>query len=546
MKQFFAQFKHIHFLNRDSLKDHPGWLILVPNLIYLGLVLFTLFRVLEVNNGKLTYGMDDAYIHLSLAEKIGMGTYGLNLGEFSAPSSTILWPFLLVPFSRLPFFDLVPFFLNILFSCLSITITSFFLLKFILTEEIRYRNYLFLLTSFSLLFFSNLVGLTFIGMEDCLEVFISILIIYGLTEFLQTGNYRWYFPASLIIAPLIRYETLAFVVPILLVIRSTKQKRIAVSVAVCIALLLGAFSLFLYVENHTLLPNSILAKSEILSSTRFIDLVITNLVNNLSTSQGAKLGIMMVLFLLLMPAFRASDNTRYNLAAVNSLACLLFLLFGDINNYYRYETFILFSALIAILFLYKERFLSLANYHPPVFITVFVALMTITLGLPYLMEIKAMPDASSDIYLQQYQMHRFVTEYYQKPVAVNDIGYVTFKNPNYTLDLFGLSSTEALRMKTDGKDQFWMETLTAEKDVHLAIIYDFWFPNIPPNWEKVALLTFDHGYTTCSSNTVTFFLTDPQYYEELIPKLNDFSHSLPEHANLLILERKADLTNEIN
>ena len=40
---------------------------------------------------------DAPYTHLALAEQIRHGTYGLNPGEPSAPSSTILFPFLLVP-----------------------------------------------------------------------------------------------------------------------------------------------------------------------------------------------------------------------------------------------------------------------------------------------------------------------------------------------------------------------------------------------------------------------------------------------------------------
>src|SRR5437870_4515889 len=58
-----------------------------------------LVAILRLNNGHLVYSLDDAAIHLALAENIARGHYGVNLGEFSSPSSSILWPFLLAPFA---------------------------------------------------------------------------------------------------------------------------------------------------------------------------------------------------------------------------------------------------------------------------------------------------------------------------------------------------------------------------------------------------------------------------------------------------------------
>src|SRR5262245_18537055 len=54
--------------------------------------------ILVLNEGHLVYNLDDPYIHLALAENIARGQYGVNLEEVSAPSSSILWPLLLVPF----------------------------------------------------------------------------------------------------------------------------------------------------------------------------------------------------------------------------------------------------------------------------------------------------------------------------------------------------------------------------------------------------------------------------------------------------------------
>src|SRR3989442_3378698 len=59
--------------------------------------LVELASILRLNEGRFTYTLDDPYIHLALAERIREGHYGINPGEPSAPSSSILWPFLLAP-----------------------------------------------------------------------------------------------------------------------------------------------------------------------------------------------------------------------------------------------------------------------------------------------------------------------------------------------------------------------------------------------------------------------------------------------------------------
>src|SRR4051812_10496801 len=56
---------------------------------------------MKMSQGRLIFTLDDPYIHLSLAETIASGGYGVNSGEFSSPSSSILYPLLLVIPERL-------------------------------------------------------------------------------------------------------------------------------------------------------------------------------------------------------------------------------------------------------------------------------------------------------------------------------------------------------------------------------------------------------------------------------------------------------------
>src|ERR1700742_688744 len=71
---------------------HP--VILATGIVFAALVIASVFAE---NSGHFSFSLDDPYIHLRLAENIVHGTYGINPGEYSAPSSSILWPFLLAP-----------------------------------------------------------------------------------------------------------------------------------------------------------------------------------------------------------------------------------------------------------------------------------------------------------------------------------------------------------------------------------------------------------------------------------------------------------------
>ena len=46
--------------------------------------------------GSYVAPQDDPYIHLAMAERMAAGYYGINVGEASSPSSSLLWPVLLM------------------------------------------------------------------------------------------------------------------------------------------------------------------------------------------------------------------------------------------------------------------------------------------------------------------------------------------------------------------------------------------------------------------------------------------------------------------
>ena len=76
------------------------------------------------NEGEFTYALDDTYIHLAVAKNLGAhGTWGINPGEFSSCTSSILWPLLLALFgAAMPWGEQVPLALNLLAGVVSVSV----------------------------------------------------------------------------------------------------------------------------------------------------------------------------------------------------------------------------------------------------------------------------------------------------------------------------------------------------------------------------------------------------------------------------------------
>ena len=156
--------------------------------IFLLIVFTEIIIILILNSGLMVYTLDDSYIHLALAENIIKGHYGVNLQEYSSPSSSILWPFYsLAPFSGFSFGYYVP----LIFNVCSATGTLFIfwlIIKLISfpdnssNQKIDKTVTLFIIL---LIIATNLIGLIFTGMEHSLQVFVTVLIIWGLLNLIE-------------------------------------------------------------------------------------------------------------------------------------------------------------------------------------------------------------------------------------------------------------------------------------------------------------------------------------------------------------------------
>jgi len=145
------------------------------------------------------------------------------------------------------------------------------------------------------------------------------------------------------------------------------------------------------------------------------------------------------------------------------------------------------------------------------------------------------PLAARNIALQQHETHRFVAECWRKPVAVNDLGWVSFRNDAYVLDLWGLGSEEARKARA-GNAPGWVGRLVTEHGVEAAILYPDWFPGLPPEWVRLGVIGYTERSVTPYAPAATVFATRPEAAEALRTCLRQLSDSGPAGLFVQILD----------
>lgn len=198
------------------------------------------------------------------------------------------------------------------------------------------------------------------------------------------------------------------------------------------------------------------------------------------------------------------------------------VLFGAYGWFSRYEIYAMVILAASVLRLIPKTACRRAS------VCLAAALVLVLVGRPYLETTWISPAAARNIYEQQYQMHRLAVDCWDGPVAVNDLGWVSYQNPNYVLDLWGLGSEEVRLLKRmDRFEAGPIQELVASKDVRLVMIYEFWFAEkIPRSWEKIAVL--ETRCVSTASGKVSLFATRAEDAEEIRAMVARFARGLPE------------------
>lgn len=495
---------------------------------YLAISAGVLFFILRMAP-HFSYSLDDPYIHLALAQGIMHGNYGINPGEITSPSSSVLWPFLIAPLSNSALRAYVPLLLNVVFSlCICLVVGRFLGSRL---ERAGFRPYESWIFAVLTVVAGNLVGLTFVGMEHTLQV----LCVCGCAfAVLKAADGRAISTSLLflaVLAPAVRYEDILYTLAVAGALWLQQRRAASIFVTLLSVLPLMALGLFLHHHGLSPFPNSVLSKAGVITARphflpgnlmldHLLVLAVVSLIAySVHPDHYPILILVTALGALLWTTKEKYPAHRFLVPAL--LASLLMILFGPYGWFFRYDVSLRFFLYLLVLgMLLKSA--SATRWH--------LWGVAIVASCVYFSAIARTPFASQEIARQQYLMSTFIHDYAQMNVAVSDLGWVSFDANGrfYILDLIGLASNDTLRVKI--KDAAWLDSVTRKHGVRLAVIYPTEFVSIPQAWTKLCVLRQSTQALagSASDTQVTFYATNTGDVPELRRELTRFASALPD------------------
>ncbi len=505
----------------------------------LGLFLLGEVAAIFIRTGHpVFFTLDDPYIHLALAENIAHGVYGINPAEYASPASSILYPFLLLPFAAIGLGDWEALALNLAASIGILAVWRQLFVRFGFEGDNWETNIGALLATLAV----NGVALPFTGMEHTLHVFCTLAVTSAIVDVAE-GNPtpRFLIPVALAGA-LLRYEGGAVAGAAALVLIWSGRWRQAALLVALVAIFYAGFSFFLHGLGLPFLPSSVLAKSDSASTVAqdvgiaaIARSLLSHLAENMSTVHVVMLIVAALSGAVIYRRRQESEHeSRLKLGFFGLAVLAVHIVAFRSGWFFRYEPYavaVLLACLGYALFSgLAVNGASLTGKVKWTWVGGFVSL--ILFASFYGIAISQTPMAARNIFEQQYQMHRFAVDFWRAPVAVNDLGWVAYRNPDYVLDLRGLGLDDARRAFAR-KDTKWMEQAVSSRHVGLAMIYKEWFKGfLPPSWTELARLHMESEQITPASDTVSFYLLDPALRPKAETALKDFAATLPNGATL--------------
>jgi hypothetical protein len=501
--------------------------------LWLSLFVLELIVSFYLCNDRLVFTLDDPYIHLAVADHILSGGYGVNGSEFSSPSSSIIWPYLLALTEALHLGACGPLLINTVIAFA----TVFALLRFLetigLLDDRRERPFSYVIAVLGI-FFTSAIALPMTGMEHSFHVWASIVTLTGLVEAASGRAPRGIHLAALVLLPLVRFEGMAFALAAIGGFAVLGHRRFAGLAAVTILCAFGAYFALMASRGLPLLPSSVLLKSRIAGDvyerTSAFGSVLHHLITNLLNPYGSRLTLLGLAIACGAWLLRA-DRKALTICAAVLAAIGAHLAFGENDWFHRYEVYAIALGALGLVYVATQA-RPLLNAAQWTAARTTIVLLTAYASTPYVMAALKTPLASRNIYEQQYQMSLFAQQLYNRPVAVNDLGLVAYKNPNFVLDLWGLGSEKVRKAKLAG--QYGPDEIAALADeyhVGLVMIYDSWFlQGLPASWKKVAILHTDQ--VTAALGDVAFYTTPAADAGEIVKALTAFKTLLPARDRL--------------
>jgi hypothetical protein len=300
------------------------------------------------------------------------------------------------------------------------------------------------------------------------------------------------------------------------------------------------------------LPSSILMKLALAKSVEtgsfHLRDFLRGVLENLYLYKASASVLALMVLIMLHPLLRALNGVRFRgpyrltlwrefvFAGVLFGALFAHVLFGAWGWFYRYEAYALAFGAAGAIIIWHGAITSLLGGRRPWMMTVIASAALLMLNQGYVTGgTLETPRSARTVYEQQYQMHRFAVEFYKRPVAVNDLGWVSYHNPNYVLDLWGLGSEAARKARLVTKEPGWMDRLVQAHQVGVAMLYAPWFGDlIPRGWSRLGVLKGLHPIVFAGGDEVTFYSTSTEATPDALAALQGFANMVGPAAQVEI------------
>ena len=501
----------------------------------------------------LLYTLDDPFISLSLGWHIAHGTYGINAGEAAAPASSVLYPLVLAAFGWASWQTGVPLVVNSVAAIGAGLCYAAALCRYGIVSRPRQvvRAAVLVVVLCAAV---DVVGLVFTGLEHSLHLLTSVFAVLALARALEEDEVPPSLVVALVLLPLWRFEGAPLALLSIAALALAGRRRAAAVALAGVAATLGTYMAAMHAIGLPVLPSSVLSKSAIASdvvgrtsgAAAFAWQVAHNFAANL-TLEARPLLLLLTLVAAhpLLRCWRAqapaphalSLRREFLFAGVVAGALAAQMLFGVVSLV-RYAPYALASGAAAAIVLWRRPLAGLIARQNPVLDGLALAAL-LAAGAVYLVATVEAPRLARGIYEQQSQMRRFAVDYYRLPVAVTDLGWVSYRNPSYVLDLGGLGS-EAARQARAGSEKWreWIARLVAAKRVGLVLSNgpDF-VGQRPPGWILLAALQSPHYRP--NPDTVFFLATSGDAVAPAVAALRAFARHLVPGTSLTIFDDPA-------
>lgn len=479
-----------------------------------------------IAGGVFDYPLDDPYIHMAIAEQIARGGYGVNAGEIAAAASSPLFPVLLTPFAGTELQRYLPLLWNI-----AGLLGAAWLWGRILWLSGFGGTALGVALAVVGPVALNMAGLAFTGMEHMLHVAASLAILLGLLHYADEDRIPPVLILGILFAPLLRFEGLALSSAGALVVMQSGHARAGLGLMALAVLPVAGFAGLLTALGLDPLPSSVrfkMAAGEAVS-----DGVLGYFRFKMLTAIVMRPGQILLLTMTLALAFLALSSLRHSrrrlILPVLLLAGAGHILLGKYGWMDRYEIYILVTMVAGLL-----AVAGTARNRAPALVCAVPILLAGAFYLPT--AVREYPYAPRALYVQQGQMARFAKEHLDEAVAVNDIGYVAWRNPHYVLDLWGLANAEIMELLTAGQNRpGWAGAQADKHDVRFAMLYREWFADdeLGPGWRKLGALNTDVHAFYLGETQVNFWLNAAAVgdAEPYLEKLRAWAADLPPGAS---------------